>query len=225
MDSDMPKVILYSYFRSSCAWRVRSLLTFKGIEFEYRPINLLKLEHKEPEFLKINPGGQLPALVFNGHAMAESGTIMEFLEEMYPDRNPAMPTDPYQRQIVRRLCAHIGGLIQPLQNAFVSMKIADKYADGDEEKKAFIKKDWPKSVVTDGFMALEKMLVEHSGKYCVGDSITMADFFLVPQVGNAHRFGVDMSLFPTIVRLNETLLQVECIKSNHPMLQPDAPPQ
>ena len=181
MESDMTSIILYSYFRSSCSWRVRAFLAFKGLKYQYEPINLLKMEHKESHFLKVNPNGQVPALIYHGRVMSDSGTIMEFLEEMHPEPNPALPNDLYERQIVRQISAHIGGLIQPLQNPFLASKMAKKYSDGDEEKIAFIKKDWPVSVISEGFVALEKLLEEHGGKYCFGDQITIADFYLVPQ--------------------------------------------
>ena len=101
MDSEMSNVLLYNYFRSSCSWRIRAFLAFKGIKYEYKAVNLLKMEHKQEEFLKINPNGQVPALVYDGHVMSESSTILEFLEDMYPKKNPSLPSDLFQRQIVR----------------------------------------------------------------------------------------------------------------------------
>merc|ERR1712226_463873 len=223
MSSDMSNVILYSYFQSSCSWRVRAFLAFKGIQYECRTINLLKMEHRDPEFLKINPNGQVPSLIYNGHVMSGSDTILEFLEETHPSVNPSLPSDLYQRQTVRQIYSLIGGFIQPLQNPFLAAKFANKYEAGNEEKIAFIKKDWMYSVIRDGFVALEKLLEQHSGKYCFGDSITMADFFLVPQVANAVRNGVELKEFPIINELNERLLQEECFKVSHPSVQPDAP--
>jgi len=170
------------------------------------------MEHRDPEFLRINPNGQVPSLIYNGHVMSGSDTILEFLEEAHPSVNPSLPSDLYQRQTVRQIYSLIGGFIQPLQNPFLAAKFANKYEAGNEEKIAFIKKDWMYSVIRDGFVALEKLLEQHSGKYCFGDSITMADFFLVPQVANAVRNGVELKEFPIINALNERLLQEECFK-------------
>ncbi|XP_063721159.1 maleylacetoacetate isomerase-like [Symsagittifera roscoffensis] len=223
MDSEMSNVLLYNYFRSSCSWRIRAFLAFKGIKYEYKAVNLLKMEHKQEEFLKINPNGQVPALVYDGHVMSESSTILEFLEDMYPKKNPSLPSDLFQRQIVRQMCYLIGGFIQPIQNPFLAGKIARKFVPDDAEKQDVTKKEWSHDAIKVGFMAFEKLLQQYSGKCSFGDEITMADFFLVPQVANAMRFDVDLTEFPLIKRINETLLDEECFKLSHPDIQPDNP--
>ena len=208
----MSQPILYSYFRSSCSWRVRSALALKGIEYEYRAVNLLKAEQKDDEYKDVNPQCLLPALVIDGHTFGQSVAIIEYLDEKYPNP-PLLPRDdPIKRADVRRLALMIAADIQPVQNLRVL-----KYV-GDDKKMEFGK--W---VIHTGFVALEEALKKTAGKYCYGDEITIADICLVPQVFNANRFKVDMSEFPIISRIEEELSKHEAFQKAHPTQQPDCP--
>ncbi|KAK7074268.1 Glutathione S-transferase zeta-1 [Halocaridina rubra] len=205
------KPILYSYFRSSCTWRVRIVLAHKGIDYENNPVNLLKQEQVGDEFKKVNPMGQIPSLVIGNQTLSQSMSIMEYLEEVYPDK-PMLPKDPLSRAKVREICEIIASGIQPLQNLSVLKKI------GDEKKM-----EWAQFHINKGFIALEETLSKSAGKYCVGDEVSLADCCLVPQVYNANRFQVDLVPFPTIVRINESLSSLEAFKAAHPSNQPDCP--
>jgi len=204
--------ILYSYFRSSCSWRVRTALALKGIDYETHAVNLLKDANLQSEYKELNPMGQVPALVIDGHTLADSLTIMEYLDETRPEP-PLFPrNDPFKKALVRQVCQCIAGGIQPLQNLAVLRYLG-------EDRKA----EWGHHFINKGFQNLEKILEGTAGKYCVGDEVTMADLCLVPQVFNANRFKVDMSPFPTISRINETLSHLEAFKVSHPTKQPDCP--
>ncbi|XP_050718777.1 maleylacetoacetate isomerase-like isoform X2 [Eriocheir sinensis] len=204
------KPILYSYFRSSCSWRVRIVLAHKNIDYEYRPIHLLNKEQVSDEYTKLNPLGQVPAMIVGDKTLTQSISIMEYLEEAYP-QNPLLPKEPLLRAKVREICEVIGSGIQPLQNLSVLQKIGDG------------KMDWGHFYINKGFTALEQLLAGCAGKYSVGDQLTLADCCLVPQVYNANRFKVDMSQFPTISRIHEALASLESFKAAHPSTQPDCP--
>uniref|UniRef100_A0A8C7BJ89 maleylacetoacetate isomerase n=1 Tax=Neovison vison TaxID=452646 RepID=A0A8C7BJ89_NEOVI len=182
------KPILYSYFRSSCSWRVRIALALKGIDYETIPVNLIK-----------DQGQQL--------------AIIEFLEETRPTPR-LLPKDPKKRAQVRMISDTIASGIQPLQNLSVLKQV------GQENQLA-----WAQKVIHTGFNALEQILRNTAGKYCVGDEVSMADLCLVPQVANAERFKVDLTPYPTISRINKTLLALEAFQVSHPCRQPDTPPE
>lgn len=189
------KPILYSYWRSSCSWRVRIALNLKEIPYDIKPISLIKSggEQHCNEYREVNPMEQVPALqigiinrfvlllsllnyiISDGHTLIESLAIMHYLEETRPQR-PLLPQDVHKRAKVRELCEIISSGIQPLQNLIVLIHV------GEEKKK-----EWAQHWITRGFRAIEKVLSTSAGKYCVGDEITMADCLLVPQVFNARR--------------------------------------
>eukprot|EP00996_Jenningsia_fusiforme_P003832 NODE_4633_length_782_cov_23.129604_g4290_i0.p1 GENE.NODE_4633_length_782_cov_23.129604_g4290_i0~~NODE_4633_length_782_cov_23.129604_g4290_i0.p1 ORF type:complete len:210 (+),score=36.48 NODE_4633_length_782_cov_23.129604_g4290_i0:55-684(+) len=203
-------VILYSYWRSSCSWRVRTALALKGVEYEYRPINLLNGDQKGSEYAALNPGLVLPTLIIDGQTLIQSLSILEYLEETRPNP-PLLPRAPADRSAVRSLCQMIACDIQPVQNLRVLGRV------GPERKM-----EWGKEVINNGLIALEARLAQTAGTYCFGDSITMADVVLVPQVFNAKRFDVDLTQFPTITRLNEALCKLPAFQASQPSAQPDA---
>ncbi|XP_077995663.1 maleylacetoacetate isomerase-like isoform X2 [Glandiceps talaboti] len=207
----MAKPVLYSYFRSSCSWRVRTALALKGIEYETKGVNLLKSEQLSDNYSGANPMQQVPTLDIDGHKLTQSLAILEYLEETRPDP-PLLPKDPAERAVTRQISETIASGIQPIQNLAVLKYVGD-------EKKA----EWGRYWIDRGFQGLEKMLVNTAGKYCVGDQVTMADLCLVPQIYNANRFKVDMSQFPTISRINDALSQLDAFKTSHPSNQPDCP--
>jgi len=209
---DSSEIKLYSYYRSSCSWRVRIALRFKDIKYTYVPINLLKNEQSGAEYLTVNPNGKLPCLVVDGIPLAQSMGILEFLEENFP-QNPLLPKDPIQRAFARMVALTLACDIQPLQN-ILALNIP-----------AAEKPKWAHDVITDGLGKIEKMLVSHhAGVFCVGDSITFADLCLVPQIYNAKRFNVDMSLFPTVQRVYDSLMQLDIFTETAPEAMPDCPP-
>jgi len=207
------KPVLYSYFRSSCSWRVRIVLAWKGIDYEQKPVNLMKDggEQMSEEFKKLNPMKQVPALVIGGRTLVQSTAIIEYLEETVPNP-PLLPKDPFKRAKVRELVECIAQGIQPLQNLAVLLL-------HEEAKRAEI----ARHPIVRGFTALESMLKESSGKYSVGDEVTFADCYLVPQIANARRFAVDMTPFPTLVRIEDELMKLPAFQVSHPRAQPDCP--
>ncbi|KAM9646573.1 maleylacetoacetate isomerase isoform 2-T4 [Trichechus inunguis] len=209
------KPILYSYFRSSCSWRVRIALVLKGIDYATVPINLVKDGGQQfsEEFQALNPMMQVPALKIDGLTIGQSLAIIEYLEETRPAPR-LLPQDPKKRASVRMISDLIASGIQPLQNLSVLKQV------GKENQLA-----WAQNVISSGFNALEKILQSTAGKYCVGDEVSMADLCLVPQVANAERFKVELTSYPTISRINKMLLALEAFQVTHPCRQPDTPPE
>ncbi|XP_036887573.1 maleylacetoacetate isomerase-like isoform X3 [Sturnira hondurensis] len=171
------KPILYSYFRSSCAWRVRIALALKSIDYEILPVDLTKDGGHQfsEEFQALNPMKQVPALKIDGITISQSLAIIEYLEETRPTP-PLLPQDPKKRVFVRMISDLITSGIQPLQNLSVLKQV------GQENQLI-----WAQKAITSGFNALEQILQRTAGKYCMGDEVSMADLCLVPQVENAKR--------------------------------------
>eukprot|EP01122_Echinamoeba_exundans_P013859 TRINITY_DN611_c0_g1_i1.p1 TRINITY_DN611_c0_g1~~TRINITY_DN611_c0_g1_i1.p1 ORF type:complete len:219 (+),score=51.62 TRINITY_DN611_c0_g1_i1:37-693(+) len=212
-----PKLTLYGYWRSSASWRVRIALNLKGIDYDYRPVNLIKDggEQYKDEYKALNPIQLLPTLVLEDGktALTESLAIIEYLDEVYPE-NRLLPADPVQKALARAQALVVASDIQPVGNLRVLGKIA---ADYNADKAA-----WSKYWIEKGFTALEEMVSKTAGKYSVGDQITVADLCLVPQVYNASRWGVDMSKFPTLQRVNQTLSELPAFQKAHADNQIDA---
>ncbi|XP_072424099.1 maleylacetoacetate isomerase isoform X5 [Chiloscyllium punctatum] len=164
-------------------------------------------------FKTINPMKQVPALAIDGIVLSQSLAIVQYLDETRPGPR-LLPEDAKKRAQVRMISDHITSGIQPLQNLHVLQKIG-------EEKKL----EWAQHFIITGLQALESLLQYTAGQYCVGDEVTMADLCLVPQVYNAVRFKVGLTQFPTIVKINNALLELDAFKVSHPSCQPDAPPQ
>ncbi|ETK89775.1 maleylacetoacetate isomerase [Phytophthora nicotianae CJ01A1] len=212
--------ILYSYWRSSCSWRVRISLEWKGIPYEYRSVHLLNRggEHFKDEYTTLNPNQRLPTLVVDGKVLPQSVAILEFLEETHPEK-PLLPSDPFARAQVRNLCAIIGCDIQPIQNLTVQVKATEEVP---EDQRVAKKQAWGRFWIERGFEALERELAKTAATYCFGDEITLADLYLQPQVYNANRVGVDMTKYPTISRISASLEMLPAFQKAHPSQQPDA---
>nr|XP_055160074.1 maleylacetoacetate isomerase isoform X2 [Nyctereutes procyonoides] len=209
------KPILYSYFRSSCSWRVRIALALKSIDYETIPTNLIKDGGQQfsKEFQALNPMKQVPVLKIDGITIGQSLAIIEYLEETRPTPR-LLPQDPKKRAYVHMISNLIVSGIQPLQNLSVLKQLRQENS-----------LPWAQKAISSGFEALEQILQGTAGKYCVGDEVTMADLCLVPQVANAERFEVDLTPYPAISRINKTLLALEAFQVSHPCRQPDTPPE
>ncbi|KAJ1917116.1 hypothetical protein H4219_003377 [Mycoemilia scoparia] len=224
-----PLPILYGYFRSSCSFRVRIVMNWKGIPYETQIVNLLKSEQHSEEYKKVNPSERVPSLkIVSGKdnqkvTLIQSTAIIEYLDEVYP-QNPLLPRDndgssssstagPLERSKIRAIVSLISNDIQPLQNVGVLNRMSE------EERKTA-----PRDIITNGFKTLEEYLVRFGcGQYSVGDNVTMADAYLLPQVYNGLRYGVDMSQFPLISRVAKNLLELEAFANACPENQADCP--
>ncbi|XP_039033656.1 glutathione S-transferase zeta class-like isoform X2 [Hibiscus syriacus] len=216
MAQQQNKLKLYSYWRSSCSFRIRIALNLKGLDYEYIPVNLLKGEQFSPEFQKLNPIGYVPVLVDGDVVVSDSFAIFMYLEEKYP-QIPLLPSDLAKKALNIQAANIVSSSIQPLQNLAVLKYIEEKVSP--EEKVP-----WAKFHIEKGFGALEKLLKDHAGKYAIGDEVAMADAFLAPQIlAGIQRFNVDMAKFPLLTRLNEAYSELPEFQKAIPENQPDAP--
>ncbi|OQV22844.1 putative Maleylacetoacetate isomerase [Hypsibius exemplaris] len=206
-------IVLYDFFASNCAWRVRNVLHWKGIPYETRSVNLLAGEQHKPAFLKINPYGAVPVLYIDNRFITQSVAICEYLDETRPEKR-VFPEDPYEKAQVRRIVEIINSYLVPLQNPTT----AKKHSNDPEEQLA-----WSMDFFTKGFTVVEKLLAETSGRYSVGDDVTFADMALVPQVWRAKRLKPDFSRFPNIMRVYKELLQLEAFGKAHAANHKDCP--
>ncbi|XP_056915211.1 maleylacetoacetate isomerase isoform X1 [Takifugu flavidus] len=162
------------------------------------------------QYKTLNPMQQVPAVEIDGITLSQSLAVIQYIDETRPGPR-LLPADPKKRAQVRMISDLIASGIQPLQNLYVIQKMGAE------------KMQWAQHFIDRGFRALEPILKETSGTYCVDDEISMADICLVPQVYNAERFKVDLEKYPTIKRLNQTLREIEAFRVSHPSCQPDTP--
>lgn len=213
---------VYTYFRSSAAYRARIVLNLKGLQADYRYVHLLKdggQQHK-PEFKAVNPQCFIPALKDEGHTLTQSLAIAEYVDEIHPEPR-LLPRDPLGRARVRALALIVACDIHPLNNQRV-MQYLEKEFGAD----AAVKKRWMQRWMGDGFAALEQLMAGNpdTGKFCHGDTPTLADAFLVPQMFNAKRFEMDVTPYPTLKRINEHCLTLKAFIDAAPDKQPDFEP-
>lgn len=211
---------LYSYFRSSAAYRVRIALNLKGLPYEYVPIHLLKGggEQHGADYQRINAAELVPALVEDGHAIGQSLAIMEYLDETHPE--PALlPRDALGRARVRALAQSIACEIHPLNNLRVL-----QYLEHDLKLDDVAKATWYRHWITLGFTAIESMLAnnQNTSTFCHGDTPGLADCCLIPQIANSRRFETPLDAFPTIRRIEQACLAINAFAKAVPQLQPDA---
>lgn len=209
---------LHNYFRSSASYRVRIALNLKGLDYEYVSLHLRKGEHQSDDFLKINPHGLVPALESDGQMLYQSLAIIEYLEETHP-QPPLLPADPLQRARVRGIAQTIACEIHPLDNPRVLNYLQSQFGIDDAGRDT-----WYHHWIHNEFKVLEQRLEREAetGLFCHGDTPTLADVCLVPQVANAQRFNVDLSAYPTILRINHECLRVDGFARAVPGAQPDA---
>jgi maleylpyruvate isomerase len=210
-------VQLYSYFRSSAAYRVRIALNLKGMGFDTIPIHLQKDGgiNRKPEYRAINPLMRVPTLKLDsGELLTQSLAIMEYLDEIHP-QPPLLPSDPLDRAKVRAMALLIACDIHPLNNVgplrYLKRELGQDQAKIDA---------WYHHWVLEGFDALETML--QPGPYSFGSQVTIADICLVPQVANARRLKVPLERFPRIVGVDAACLKLPAFDKARPENQPDA---
>jgi maleylacetoacetate isomerase len=211
---------LYTYFRSSAAFRVRIALNIKGIAYQSIPIHLVRDggEHRKPSYRAINPQGRVPALAVDGPAgetiLTQSLAIVEYLEETVPEP-PLLPRNPLDRAKVRALAQVIACDTHPLNNPLVTGYLKSVVGASQEAADR-----WYAHFIREGFTALERMV--GPGPYCWGDTVTVADLCLVPQMFNARRFKVPVDDFPRLTAITDACMALKPFADAQPSAQPDA---
>ncbi len=219
-------MILYSFFRSSAAYRVRIALHLKGLQLEQRFIHLGKKLNREPEYKAVNPQGFVPYLLIGEGkeqiGLAQSLAIIEYFDEIQPEP-PLLPKDPLDRAFARSIAQIIACDIHPLNNPRVLDVLTGDFNISSERKT-----QWYCGWIHDGFTAIEKMLVERDkrtgkrSKFCAADFPTVADICLIPQVNNANRFKCTLDAFPRIMEIYDNAMKHPAFIAAMPANQADA---
>ena len=209
---------LYTYFRSSAAFRVRIALNLKGLKYEPLFIHLAKGEHRQPPYAEVNPQALLPTLeLHDGQRLTQSLAIIEWLEEKHPTP-PLLPKEAIARARVRSLAYLVACEIHPLNNLRVLQHL--KRALGQTQEQI---DTWYRHWIADGLAKLEaELTLGDSGNFCQGDAPTMADCCLVPQIFNAKRYHSDLAPYPMTMRIFENCMRLEAFDRAQPSKQPDA---
>ncbi len=215
----MSQLILYTYFRSSAAYRVRIALHLKGLAYTPKFVHLTRAggEQHHAAYLDVNPQGLVPALVHEGRTLTQSLAIIEYLEERYPD--PALlPAVPDERAYVRALAQLVACDIHPLNNRRVLSYLCDTLKSGE-----LACERWYRHWVEEGLAAFEGLLSRHpAGRFCHGPTPTIADLCLIPQLYNARRFACDLTRYARILAIEEQCMAVLAFREAAPDRQLDA---
>lgn len=212
-------MILYNYYRSSASYRVRIALNLKGFAFEYRPVHLLKDggEQRKNDYAALNPSREVPTLVHDGRTIAQSMAIIDYLDHVKAE--PALfPKDAYLRALTVQACEIVNSGTQPLGNLKVLNELGSRFGATGEAKTAWIH-HW----VTEGLTALESHVAKHAGRFCIGDQVTAADCFLIPQLFAAERFKVPVTDYKTLLRIRSECESLPAFQKAAPGVQPDTP--
>ena len=212
MDAPM---VLHGYFRSAASWRVRIALALKGLAFDQVSHHLRRGEQRAPEYLAINPQGFVPALDTGGTVLTQSLAIIEFLDETHP-QPPLLPGDAVLRARIRAFSLVLAADTHPLQNLGVLQQVRQLAADNGAADA------WAARVNAQGLSVCEALLDAADAPFCFGDAPTLADVCLVPQLGNARRFKVDVSAFPRLLAREASCMALPAFADAVPGRQPDA---
>jgi len=206
----MSRIVLYDYFRSSAAYRVRIALKIKNVDYEARQIDLRADEQKSDEYRKANPQGLVPMLEIDGHRLTQSLAIINYLDIRFPVP-PLIPASAAERAHVVALGMTVACDIHPLNNLRVLKYLKNELGHSQEEVDG-----WYAHWVREGLSALEALAAPRAGKFLWGDGVTAADVCLVPQLYNARRFNVPIDDFPTLLRAEENANNIEAFAAAHP---------
>lgn len=212
------KIKLYSYYRSSCSYRVRIALYLKNIPFEYIPVHLIKKggEQNSEQYKKLNPEGQVPCFIHKDHILTQSMAIIQYLDDIYP--SPSLFPKDKKSQIIS-LCEIINSGIQPLQN----LKVLNYLKTNWSGKKEDIIQ-WIRFWIQNGLSSVEKKIKENKYRpFAIGNSLTAAELFIIPQIYNAKRFNVNLKIFPRLLEIEELCQHLPFFEKAHPDQQPDHP--
>lgn len=209
---------LYSYFRSSASFRVRIVLNLKQLPYETVPVHLVKNggEQLTAQYRSLNPMGLVPSLEEETGTLTQSAAICEYLNELHPTP-PLLPEDLFERAWVRSICNLVACDIHPVNNLRV-LNYITKTLGHDETQKM----EWYRHWINAGFVALETQLKSKAGRFCWGDTVTLADAFVIPQIWNALRFKCVLDAYPTLQRVYANAMQLPAFLDAAPEAQPDA---
>jgi maleylacetoacetate isomerase len=206
----MTRPILYDYFRSSAAYRVRIALNLKGVDYESRQVDLRSGEQRSEEYRALNPQGLVPMLEIDGHRLTQSVAIINYLDLRYPNQ-PLIPASAAERAHVVAMAMAIACDIHPLNNLRVLNYLKSEFGHSQEEADA-----WYAHWISEGLPALEAMAKPQAGAFLFGNGPTGADVLLIPQLYNARRFNVAVDDYPTLLRAEENANKLEAFAAAHP---------
>jgi maleylpyruvate isomerase len=206
---------LHGFFRSSASWRVRIALNLKGLGADHLPHHLRRGEQRDPAYLAINPQGLVPTLQDGNAIITQSLAIIEWLDETHPEP-PLLPGDPLRRAHVRAFAQALACDVHPVQNLKVLTRLRQL---GLPEEQVT---DWAAWANREGLAACESLIADQPGPFCFGAAPTMADLCLVPQLGNARRFGVEVEAFPRLLQAEAAAKNLKAFADAAPERQPDA---
>ncbi|HRC38570.1 MAG: maleylacetoacetate isomerase [Rubrivivax sp.] len=207
---------LYNYFRSSASYRVRIALALKGLDYEYKPVHLARNEQFTESYAAVSAARLVPILRDGEHNLTQSLAIIEYLEETHP-APPLLPAAPAERARVRGLAMDIACEIHPLNNLRVLRYLARDLKIGEDDKNR-----WYRHWVETGLEVVERQLAARPGTYCHGDTPTLADCVLVPQIFNARRFDCRLEHVPQVMRVFDACMKLDAFGKTRPELCPDA---
>lgn len=206
----MPKPILYDYWRSSAAYRVRIALNLKGIDYESRPVDLREGAQQSDEYRALNPQGLIPMLEIDGHRLTQSVAIINYLDLRYPNQ-PLLPASAAERAHVVAMAMATACDIHPLNNLRVLKYLKSEMGHSQDEVDA-----WYRHWIEAGLPAIEALAAAQAGKFLFGNAPTGADVCLIPQLYNARRFDVPLDAYSTLLRAEENANQLEAFAAAHP---------
>jgi maleylacetoacetate isomerase/maleylpyruvate isomerase len=209
-------VELYNYFRSSASYRVRIALALKGLEYDYRAVNLPSKQHLQESYAAVSATRLVPLLHDGENFVSQSLAIIEYLDETHP-QPPLLPKDPLARARVRALALDIACEIHPLNNLRVLRYLVGPLKVSEDDKNR-----WYRHWVETGLEVVERQLTAQPGKYCHGNAPGLADCVLVPQIFNAQRFDCRLDHVPQVMRVHEACMKLDAFEKTRPEACPDA---
>jgi maleylacetoacetate isomerase len=207
---------LYNYFRSSASYRVRIALALKGLDYDYLPVHLVRREHLDDSYTALSASRLVPTLQDGDAVLSQSLAIIEYLDETHP-QPPLLPADARGRARVRAIALDIACEIHPLNNLRVLRYLTHdlKLSEDDKDR-------WYRHWVESGLESVDRQLAAQPARYCHGDTPTLADLTLVPQIFNAQRFHCRTDHVPQVMRVFETCMQLDAFSQTQPSACPDA---